>query len=320
MQPFMNNDPQIAERVSSQSNEAWNNTVCSKHSKSVHLAGSESHGVRVTSAVCQKDMGYVYIVEVNKKLHLSSGSLTMKNRKRKDETHGKKYEKSKTIPAKSRRLELKRRRSSKQTSAAAREGISYQLGSSYLNTANLIDEVVIAEHTEFSECEIVIYDIETTGFHPTQDHIIQIAASTRDDKTFEAYIMPTRAKMSDGALQVTGITISGDRMYLNGEEVITSAPREGFMQFLYFLKSMNKPCILVAHNNFKFDSIRMITLVQNSGPTKEFKLFVGGFCDSYPLFQSILVERKESKLSFKLTDLAGIFKRRRNSTSPQCFQ
>ena len=54
IKPFINSSSQIAQCGSSQSNESFNNTVCSKHPKSVFYGSSESHSYRVSFAVCQK--------------------------------------------------------------------------------------------------------------------------------------------------------------------------------------------------------------------------------------------------------------------------
>lgn len=54
LNPFIENSAQIAPCGSSQANESFNNTVCSKHPKSAFYGGSESHENRVKLAVCQK--------------------------------------------------------------------------------------------------------------------------------------------------------------------------------------------------------------------------------------------------------------------------
>ncbi|KAJ8666657.1 hypothetical protein QAD02_008319 [Eretmocerus hayati] len=261
----------------------------------------------VAIAVCQKNMGYTFIVTVNQKLGLSPGKLTETFRKRKQDIFEVQSQKKSSIPGKRRRLELKKCRSSKQSSHVAREGISYQSGSGYLDTSELINEVVIAENVDFNQCEIVVYDTETTGLDPNKDHIVQIAAATDTSSTFSVYIMPPKAQMTAGAAEVTGIQIFDQRMFVHDQEVSTVSPREGFMQFLFYLKSLKKPVILLAHNNFKFDANRIISLAKSLDLESELKLFVKGFCDSIPLFESILPERKKAKVSFKLEILAKDF-------------
>ena len=58
IQPFIKSAPQIAHSASSQANESFNNTVISKHPKSIFYGGSESHCLRVSIAVRQKNLGH----------------------------------------------------------------------------------------------------------------------------------------------------------------------------------------------------------------------------------------------------------------------
>ena len=144
IKPFINSAQQIAHCASSQSNESFNNTIFSKHPKSVFYGGSESHCFRVALAVAQKNLGYEFILTLNVLLKLSPGKHTEAFRKRKQETLYYEAEKRKTVPAKRTRLILKKERSSKNVAIANREGVSYQSGCGYLNTSDLIDEAIIA--------------------------------------------------------------------------------------------------------------------------------------------------------------------------------
>lgn len=110
-------------------------------------------------------------------------------------------------------------------------------------------------------------------------------------------MMPT-TDISLQTSEVTGIKIANGEMHVHNEKVITVSPREGFMGFLYFLKSIKKPCILLAYNGSRFDVPRIINLATTLGLLKELRLFVKGFCDSLLLFKSILPERQKEKKSF----------------------
>lgn len=143
LQPYIEKSKQIAPCASSQVNEAWNNTVCSKHPKSAYYGGSQSHTYRVAFSVCQKNLGYEYVCSLNAKLNISPGQITKKFRKRKQEIHEYEAERKSSIPIKKRRLQLKKERSSKNNSLANKEGIAYQYGCGYLNTGDLIDEAFI---------------------------------------------------------------------------------------------------------------------------------------------------------------------------------
>ena len=58
--------------------------------------------------------------------------------------------------------------------------------------------------------------------------------------------------ISPNASDVTGIKIINGEMYANDEKVTTfTHARGGFLSFLYFLKKLNKPIILLAHNCFR---------------------------------------------------------------------
>ena len=109
IQPFINHSAQIAPCSSRQSNESFNNIVCSKHPKSAFYGGSESHAYRVGLAVCQKNRGCEFVVHLNIILNLSPEKHTERFRKRKRELFKKEAAKKKTISAKKRRLILKKK-------------------------------------------------------------------------------------------------------------------------------------------------------------------------------------------------------------------
>ena len=159
IQPFIKNAPQIAQCASSQVNESFNNTVISKHPKSVFYGGSDSHCIRVATAVCQKNLGYSFIVYLNKELNLYPRRFTTNFRKRKQDCRLHEVEKRKTIPSKKRRLFLKKERSSRNCVTENREGLSYQSGCGYLNTSDLIDETHVIGYYQ-----IVYFVLNTFSF------------------------------------------------------------------------------------------------------------------------------------------------------------
>ncbi|XP_058810185.1 uncharacterized protein LOC131675276 [Phymastichus coffea] len=302
IQPFINSSSQIAPCASSQVNESFNNIVCSKHPKSRFYGGSESHCYRVALAVCQKNIGYEFPVEVNKILNLSPGKHISNYRKKKQLHESEIRSRNSTVPAKKRRLELKRERSAKNSVIENKEGLSYESGSGYLNTSDLIDETsIMRDDVDFKDCAIIIFDLETTGRHAAAE-IVQIGAISGDAE-FEVYMMP-KGNMTFEASEVNGIKICDDKMYYFDQEVITSSQRDGFLSFLYFLKRQGKPCILLAHNGFRFDAQKLINCAKTSGLLTEMMMFVKGFCDSLPIFKLLLPARVKSKLSFKQEKLA----------------
>lgn len=144
IQPFINCVSQLAPCGSSQSNESFNNTVCSKHPKSNYYGGSESHCFRVAFSVCQKNLGYEYVITMYRYLLLSPGTFTAQFRKKKQNKSSITAIKRTDIPQKKRRSELKQLRSSRNLQFENKEGITYKSGCGYLSTKDLIDEVIIA--------------------------------------------------------------------------------------------------------------------------------------------------------------------------------
>lgn len=117
--------PNDAEKLvpcgSTQGNESFNNVVASKLSKNRHYAGSESFFVRVAAAVCQWNLGTIYVIHVNLKLGLPTGHFTMQYRLAKEVRRRRKA----SSIGKKRRFELKRIRSSQNTGAEKKEGVIY---------------------------------------------------------------------------------------------------------------------------------------------------------------------------------------------------
>lgn len=198
VKPFAEKSDQLAPCGSSQVNESWNNIVCSKHPKSVFYGGTESHRNRVAISVCQKNMGYEYVCELNSLSNLSPGFHTKKSRKRKQEIKEKEAHKRSSIAAKRQRLFNKKQRSRKNLSLNSKEGVGYQSGCGYLNTQHLIDDTVlfgkimlffcsniilypfiqlqfsdIPDDDNLDQCCIVTFDLETTGFRKT-DEVVQV--------------------------------------------------------------------------------------------------------------------------------------------------
>ncbi|XP_058804476.1 uncharacterized protein LOC131671778 [Phymastichus coffea] len=234
IQPFINSSSQIAPCASSQVNESFNNIVCSKHPKSRFYGGSESHCYRVTLAVCQKNIGYEFPVEVNKILNLSPGKHTSNYRKKKQLHESEIRSRNSTVPAKKRRLELKRERSAKNSVIENKEGLSYESGSGYLNTSDLIDETsIMRDDVDFKDCAIIIFDLETTGRHAAAE-IVQIGAISGDAE-FEVYMM-AKGNMTFEASEVNGIKICDDKIF-DAQKLINCAKTSGFLtEMMMFVK------------------------------------------------------------------------------------
>ncbi|XP_024880426.1 uncharacterized protein LOC112460127 [Temnothorax curvispinosus] len=74
---FWKNADKLAPCGSSQPNEAFNSSVAAKNPKSHHYAGSESFDFRVAATVCEKNIGTKYVIDLNQKLGLSTGKITL---------------------------------------------------------------------------------------------------------------------------------------------------------------------------------------------------------------------------------------------------
>lgn len=118
-------------------------------------------------------------------------------------------------------------------------------------------------------------------------------------------MLPVKANFSPKAAEITKLQIQNCEMFYDGKKVETCSPRNGLMKFMYFLRSLDKPCILIAHNGLRFDAPRIIKLAESLQLLKEFKVFVKGFCDSVLVFKSLLPNRCKAKASFKQGDLVS---------------
>ncbi|XP_074109965.1 uncharacterized protein LOC141534487 [Cotesia typhae] len=225
------NASKLAPCGSSQSNESFNNIVINKHPKNKFYGSSESFDYRVAAAVCQKNYGTKYIEYVYDKLSLSCGKKTKFFRERKDEARIKKYKISQTYGFKSRRYFRKQKRAGKIASKERKEGTSYQTECDLDGLSELIKNFTdVNENSDLMECELVIFDLETTGIS-NSDEICQISASYKT-KTFNVYMLPT--KMNYHASKVTGLHIKQNKLYLHNTCLESLSIKDGLKSFIAF--------------------------------------------------------------------------------------
>lgn len=301
------NAKKLAPCGSTQANESFNNEVTRKHPKMNYYGDSESFNYRVAAAVCQHNEGTSYITEVKKKLGLSPGKETEKFREKKDMKRQYVAEKNRTIEKKRRRILLKKMSKTGATSAERKEGVTYS-SECGLDGIGLLTDVALGKDTgsvpvNDGGYSVVVFDLETSGLHNTAD-ILQIAAvDVNTNEKFSVYIHPSRPlpwKITD----ITGLSVSDGKLYLKGERVVTSPPRIALFNFISFLKRQSKNVILIAHNGLTFDAKHLCRALKNFNLLDTFKEVVTGFCDSLPLFHRKLPDRKEQKITFRLTALA----------------
>ena len=114
---------------------------------------------------------------------------------------------------------------------------------------------------------VVYYDLETTGLSNSKRHkgdlvqIVQIGAVTHYGQTFVQNIVPT-CEISDGAIDVHGISKVHDKLFKNGRALDATDPQSGLKNFLAWIESLYlQECpyspltaCLVSHNNLGYDS------------------------------------------------------------------
>ena len=152
-----------------------------------------------------------------------------------------------------------------------------------------------------TDCEIVYFDLETSGLEGTAD-ILQIAATCKQ-KIFNIYINPIQV-ISKSATKITGLSAIAGQLYLHDQVLETFSIDEALISFRQFLSLFKKKCILVAHNA-RFDVPKLLRAIIDNSMINEFSVIVG-FADSLALFKKVLPERKGPG-KFKLITLAHDF-------------
>ncbi|XP_073725138.1 uncharacterized protein plex9.1 isoform X4 [Misgurnus anguillicaudatus] len=123
----------------------------------------------------------------------------------------------------------------------------------------------------------VFFDLETTGLNTSACDIVQLSAIS-SDKAFNAYMLP-RCCMTDGAARVTGLTVDGDALLRHRRPVRTTPQRQALINFIYFLKTFNRP-FLVGHNSRRFDWPILMRVMEEFGLLEDFGEVVSGCVDT----------------------------------------
>ncbi|XP_062590039.1 uncharacterized protein LOC134251653 [Saccostrea cucullata] len=261
---------------STQVNENFNHMVSSKAPKRMFYGGSDSLHSRVSATVCQKNEGYNYITEVNKRLTMSPGRYTLKHsRILQSRLKLKRLQQAKRS-TKRRRLELKSERSAKDASQSVLEG---NTNKSYM-----------------------VFDLETTGLARTSD-IVQIAAVC-GEREFNMYLTP-QSPISLDASAATGLTFVGGVLKHNGKKVDHKEPFEGLQQFVEFLKTVDCKPILVGHNIQCFDLPVLMNQLVKCKLLDSFASTVTGFIDTLQVSRKSF--SKDDVKDFKQVTLVNTF-------------
>jgi len=99
---------------------------------------------------------------------------------------------------------------------------------------------------------------------------------------FNEYIRPNE-NISLTASKVNGLTNKGHDLFLHVRSVPAKSLHVVANEMLQFLKGLEKPCVLIAHN-CAFDAPRLIRLINQVGLVTEFT-HVDGFVDTLSLFR-----------------------------------
>lgn len=193
---------------STQQNESFNHMAVTRAPKSRFYAGTEANFLRVSAAVCEKNLGSAYTKQVFGNSALSPSAfrtrLNLERRKRVKAL----YQSRPDIKA--RRLTLKMNK------AANKDGVTYQSGmasvmeraSEAASGPSWLPELIHVTDA----CVPVIIDLETTGFLAT-DQIVQIAVKCGTEQQFW-YMVPTK-KIHPGPAAVTGLNMRNGKLYLH---------------------------------------------------------------------------------------------------------
>ncbi|XP_069135615.1 uncharacterized protein [Argopecten irradians] len=270
---------------STQYNESFNHMVSSKAPKRLFYGGSESLKTRVSATVCQKNDGYKYISELNKRCKMSPGKYTIKFASKLMHSLQKRQKKQSQQEFKRRRLELKHERSSKDATHSVLEGDTYdsKIGLELDEGDIDIEDINISPPEKAREQPLIFIDLETTGLARTSD-IVQISAICDKDR-FNIYTAPTQP-ISLEASQATGLTYVGGILKHNGQIVQTTDIKAGLEQFVEYLQKYKDP-ILIGHNIQNFDVPILINQLNKYDLISKLNTSASGFIDTLKLAKRI---------------------------------
>ncbi|CAG2216770.1 unnamed protein product [Mytilus edulis] len=229
-----------------------------------------------------------FVIQVNESVGLSPGNMSIK---------------LELESLKLKRKRLKEMKLAKNSGLEIREGKTYE--SEIGMTEQNVDEIEIPGPPEIREltdniltAPNLIFELETTGLQRTSD-IIQIAAYSQNNK-FSSYIMLNRA-ISNGASEVTKISVIGSQMYYNLQAVPSKLQNEAFTDFNDFVKSFLVKPLLVGHNIKRYDCHVLYNSLRFHNMWNDFASNISGFLDTLELFKLLYPKRP----SYSQTALVG---------------
>ncbi|KAL1248054.1 hypothetical protein QQF64_023430 [Cirrhinus molitorella] len=138
----------------------------------------------------------------------------------------------------------------------------------------------------------VFFDLETTGFGTSVCDIVQLSAIS-GVHMFNKYLLP-RCTMTDGASEVTGLTVDGPSLLFKRRPVQTVPHSQALSDFITFLKTFNRP-FLVGHNSKQFDWPILTRVLDEFDLLEEFEGVVSGCVDTLGLSREMFQLSKYSQ-------------------------
>ncbi|XP_062576921.1 uncharacterized protein LOC134267321 isoform X2 [Saccostrea cucullata] len=302
---FINNAHKISPAASTRDVESFNNSIAAKAPKRLHYSSSSSLQNRVSCAVAEKNMGSTYVNKVNELVGVSPGRVFQKLAEKKDKTRKRRLAYENTREFKKRKLERKLKNSTMNSASQIREGVTYQSSVDLTQSdGEFVKEIpapsivptvtpcILPKKYTFVYC-----DIETTSLNKTCD-IIQIAAVSENGK-FSKYILPSQ-RISTAASQVTGLTVHGNVLHLNGTPVTSVSLQLALASFLAWLDDQ-KPCIFVGHNFLRFDLPRVLRNFEICHFLHALEPVVLGVVDTLLLFREVYPGLEKYSQEFLVT-------------------
>ena len=291
-----NNSAKISPCASTKDVESFHNQVSSKAPKARHYAASESLKARVSCAVAQKNMGQSYIKDVSEQAHLSPGQVFRSFAIKMDRKRKSQVLKEGTKENKVRKLHKKLRKHRVITNKENKEGSTYQSGIGLHEHQDYPEEDIppgiippSISKVNTTHCNLVFFDLETSHTGVTAE-IIQIAA-TCGKQSFSKYVLPTHP-ISAKATQITNLSCRKGTLYFKNNPVVSSDHHTAMSDFVQWLKDLEGPLILIAHNCKAFDSRHLLrALGRTPFLLQEFTDTVLGFVDTLPLSRVLFPDR-----------------------------
>lgn len=279
---------------SSQGNESVNNSICSKAPKKTTYSTTPSGDFRVAASVAQKNCYETYLIKVLDELKFSYTQRLVDYLEKNKVKLIKKHDSALQPEAKRKRIESTTKRSQLKYKNENSEGTVYESNMSLLSEVNL--KAPIMETEDFT---IIFYDLETGGLDILRHDILQICMKS-GEKVFTSYITPHRV-IDQRASDITHLTKVGNKLYKNGMEVETFPKKTVIKNMLDFIRSFEKKCLLVAHND-KFDAPRLLKAIKDCEWEIEFQNCIIGFSDSLDLFRKVFSDLNCHKLEYLATN------------------